>query len=508
MKPYLLGIDIGTSACKVAVFDKTGKVIASANGNYPVYYPKPGWAEQNPEEWWRAVCGAIKTILSTLTVKADEIAGIGIDGQSWSAIAVDKEGAVLTNTPIWMDTRAEDICKELNTAIGEDMIFQLSGNSLQPAYTTAKIIWYKRNMPELYKRIHKILQSNSYLAFKLTDKITQDLSQGYGLHCFDMHTGTWNNEMCEKLGISPEMLPEIYPCHEVIGTVTRKAAEESGLLEGTPVVAGGLDAACGTLGAGVIHSGETQEQGGQAGGMSICIDSYKADKNLILGFHVIPDRWLLQGGTTGGGGVMRWLEQEFADYEREEGKRKGKSSLELFNELAEKVEAGSDGMVFLPYMAGERSPIWDSKAKGVYYGLDFSKTKGHFIRGAMEGVAFSLRHNLETAQKAGAKVDTLRAMGGSANSYLWTQIKADVTGKPITVPASDTASTLGAAILAGVGVGVYESFEEAVSLTVVNKRQHVPNKANHEIYQRNYEIYLKLYENLKEVMKQEGAVKE
>lgn len=183
-------------------------------------------------------------------------------------------------------------------------------------------------------------------------------------------------------------------------------------------MAGGLDAACGTLGVGVLNVGETQEQGGQAGGMSICTDTYKADKRLILSYHVVPNRWLLQGGTTGGGGVMRWLEREFADYEREEGKKVGKSSLELFNEIAEKVAPGSDGVIFLPYMSGERSPIWDTNAKGIYYGLDFRKRKGHFVRAAMEGVALSLRHNLEVAKEAGAEVSVLRAMGGSANSLV------------------------------------------------------------------------------------------
>lgn len=501
MKPYLLGIDIGTSACKVAVFDRRGQVKASASADYSVYYPQEGWAEQNPEEWWKAVCLSVREALKKGEINPEEIAGIGIDGQSWSAIAVDKDGEVLTNTPIWMDTRAADICDELNEKVGADNIFELSGNSLQPAYTTAKIIWYQRNMPELYERTDKILQSNSYIVYKLTGEMSQDLSQGYGLHCFDMHTGTWDEGMGEKLGIPASMLPKLYPCHEIVGKVTEKAAKECGLAGGIPVAAGGLDAACGTLGAGVIRPGECQEQGGQAGGMSICMDTYKADERLILGFHVVPGRWLLQGGTTGGGGVMRWLQREFADYEREEGKRSGKSPLELFNEAAGKVPAGCDGMVFLPYMAGERSPIWNPNAKGVYYGLDFSKTKGHFIRSAMEGVAFSLRHNLETAKEAGADVQVLKAMGGSANSLLWTQIKSDVTGKPVTVPSSDTATTLGAAILAGVGVGMYRDFEEAVNLTVQDKRFHEPEEKHREVYERAYQKYLKIYENLKELMR-------
>ncbi len=500
MKPYLLGIDIGTSACKAAIFDRSGEVIASASEEYPVDYPHPGWAEQDPQDWWRAVCTAVRRMAAD-GVDLSEIAGIGIDGQSWSAIPVDQAGNVLAKTPIWMDTRAQDICDEYNERIGADQIFQTAGNSLQPSYTTAKILWYRRNLPEVYRRTYKILQSNSYIAFRLTGNMTQDISQGYGLHCFNMWTGTWDEKLCEALEIPRALLPDIFPSHAVIGTVNSQAAKESGLTAGTPVAAGGLDAACGTLGAGVVHPGETQEQGGQAGGMSICIDTYQADPRLILGYHVVPGRWLLQGGTTGGGGVMRWLEREFGAYEREAGLSRQKSSLELFNEAAEAVSPGCDGMVFLPYMSGERSPIWDPDAKGVYYGMDFGKTKGHFIRAAMEGVAYSLHHNLEIAREAGAEAEVLRAMGGSANSLLWTQIKSDITGKPIVVPSSDTATTLGAAILAGVGVGMYGSFEEAVELTVKEKRRHEPNPEHREAYERNYQIYLELYEQLKGMMK-------
>ena len=499
-KDYLLGIDIGTSACKVAIFNKSGQVMASASGDYPVYYPREGWAQQKPDEWWSAVCGAIRECLKMGNIFGEQIAGIGIDGQSWSAIAIDREGNVLTDTPIWMDTRAQEICDRLNNEIGSENIFQVAGNSLQPSYTTAKILWYKENMPEVYGRIYKILQSNSFIAYRLTGAVTQDLSQGYGLHCFDMRTGSWDENMCVKLGIPVEFLPEIVPCDEVVGTVTEEAAIMSGLEAGIPVVAGGLDAACGTLGAGVIHPGETQEQGGQAGGMSICIDTYKADPSLILGFHVVPGRWLLQGGTTGGGGVMRWVEREFADYERERQKETGVSSLDQLNEIARETPAGSEGVVFLPYMSGERSPVWNPYAKGVFYGLDFAKTKGHMVRACMEGVAFSLRHNLEVAEAAGAKAEILRAMGGSANSLLWTQIKADVTGKTIVVPASDTATTLGASLLAGVGVGFYKDYEEAVSMTVKETRRHKPDLSNKEIYDKTYCTYRNLYESLKNMM--------
>jgi xylulokinase len=284
-------------------------------------------------------------------------------------------------------------------------------------------------------------------------------------------------------------LPDIFPCHAIVGKVTQDAAKQSGLREGIPVVAGGLDAACAALGVGVLNNGETQEQGGQAGGFSICTDTYSADSRLILSYHVIPDKWLLQGGTVGGGGVMKWLASEL--WQNED-----------YNELANiavNVPAGSDGVVFLPYMAGERSPIWDPDAKGVYYGLDYAKTRGHLIRASLEGTAFALRHNLEVAERVGAKVERFRSMGGAANSMLWTQIKSDVTGKPIDVPTSDTATTLGAAILAGVAVGLYADFEQAISKTIDIKRTHEPNSENANAYQKNYETYIGLYERIRDL---------
>lgn len=501
MGEYLLGIDIGTSACKVAVFDRLGNVLSSATADYPVYYPQAGWAEQYAQDWYTGVCKAIGKIWEADRVKPQEIAGIGIDGQGWSAIAIDKNGECLTATPIWMDTRAQKECDFLNKAIGEERIFDIAGNGLNPSYTTPKIIWYRDNLPEVFEKTDKILHANGYIGYRLTGAVTEDICDAYGWHCFNMHTGKWDPDMAKELGIPKDFLPEIVNCDQIIGTITHKAAVETGLAEGTPVVAGGLDAACGTLGAGVIHNGETQEQGGQAGGMSICLDSYKADKRLILSYHVIPGKWLLQGGTTGGGGVMRWFEKEFAGEERLKKDEIGKSSLEQLNDIAGKINPGCDGLVFLPYMNGERSPIWNPKAKGVFYGLDFAKTKGHMVRACMEGVAFSLKHNLEIAREAGASVQVLRSMGGSANSLLWTQIKSDITGKPIVVPSSDTATTLGAVMLAGVATGVYKDYEEAVKLTVHDTRSHEPNGENTAVYDEVYDKYIKIYESLENLMK-------
>lgn len=497
MGKFLLGIDIGTSACKAALFEPDGRVIAQAARPYPVYYPAPGQAEQDPEEWWEAVCAAARSILDESGIAPREIAGVGVDGQSWSCIALDANGRVLCRNPIWMDTRAADICSQWNARPEARELFALCGNPLQPSYTTGKILWLKKNRPEVYRQTDKIVQSNSYIVYRLTGAVTQDRSQGYGLHCFDMRTGEWNEPAADRLGIDPAMLPALFPCHEVVGTVHARAAEMTGLRAGTPVVAGGLDAACGTLGAGVIHPGETQEQGGQAGGMSVCTGEYKAHPRLILGQHVVPGRWLLQGGTVGGGGAIRWFLREFGAQEKAD---REDNPFGRMDEEAAEIPPGSDGLVFLPYLSGERSPIWNPYAKGVYFGIDYAKTRAHFIRATLEGVAFALHHNLLTAQEAGATVTRMTAMGGAANSRVWTQIKADVTGKVIQVPTSDTATTLGAAILAGVGTGVYPDFENAVARTVRITRVQEPDRTRREVYAQAFETYLALYDHLKELM--------
>lgn len=499
----LLGIDIGTSSCKVAAFNKKGEVIDEESGGYSVYYPQKGWAQQNPLEWWQAVVQAVRQIIKRGIIKTECIKGIGIAGQSWSTILLDENGQVLTNTPIWMDQRSVEICQQLERQFGKERFFEISGNPLKPTYSLPKILWFKENRPDIYQRTTQILQSNSYIAYQLTGVLSQDKSQGYGLHFFNMRSGTYDFELCKELGLDPNLFPPLFDCHDIIGETTEQASLETGLPVGISVVAGGLDAACGTLGAGVIHNGQTQEQGGQAGGMSICLDHYQADERLILSYHVVPEKWLLQGGTVGGAGVAKWMLNQF--YQAEE-TIANKRQINAFSQMEEEiitVPAGSEGVIFLPYMSGERSPIWDPDAKGVYYGLDFSKTKAHFLRAAYEGVAYALKHNLAVAEQAGAKVKELHAMGGAANSLTWTQIKADVTGKRIVVPATDTATTFGAAILAGVATSVYKSFEEAVTYAVSINRIHEPNFKLKKVYTKGYERYLAIYENLKMLMRRD-----
>ena len=223
MDQLLLGIDIGTSACKVALFEPSGKVLAQSNQGYPVYYPKPGWVEQDPEEWWAAICKGIRETIETARIRPDQIAGIGIDGQSWSCIPVDREGKCLHNTPIWMDIRAREIAGRVTREIGFDRIFEVSGNGFEPSYTTPKMIWFKEQMPEVYKKTDKFLQSNSYIGMKLTGVMSQEVCQGYGLHFFDINGLRYDAELAKDMGLSVDKVPQLFACHEVIGTVSAEA---------------------------------------------------------------------------------------------------------------------------------------------------------------------------------------------------------------------------------------------------------------------------------------------
>ncbi len=498
MKDYLLGIDIGSSGMKLALARTDGEIVASATGSYSTYYPRQGWAEQNPNDWWLAICQQIRPLLKNAGIKAGDIGAIGVDGYSWAAVAMGKRGQVLCNTPLWYDTRATEECECIRKQLGEEQVFDLCGNPVHPNYSLPKVLWYKKHLPKVMQGMRTILQTNSFIVYRLTGELTQDVSQAYGYHCFDIRQGTWNLDMMEKLGVDPQWLPDISPSSQVVGTVSAAAAGETGLYPGTPVVAGGLDAACGTLGAGVLHQGQTQEQGGQAGGVSICTDEYVPAKNMILGRHVVPGRWLVQGGTVGGGGIMRWL----AGILKPPGE--DADSSEYFAQMdqwAGQVPAGADGLIFLPYMAGERSPIWDENAKGVFFGLDYSKNRGHFIRASLEGAAFALKHNIEAAGAASSAIEEMRSVGGAAKSRIWMQIKADVIGTPIRSAGGDLGTAVGALILAGVGAGFLPSFDNACERFVRLGPVYYPNATKKARYAADYDRYLLLYTQLKELMR-------
>ncbi len=497
-KQLLLGIDIGTSGCKISVFQADGRVVAECAEPYPTRYDGLGQAEQDATDWWLAVSRGIKDLIRSFVVNPAEFVAIGVAGQSWSCLPVDRRGEPLRRAMIWLDRRAREQARRMRDQFGEDYLVRLSGNPVDPAYIVPKILWLKDHEPEIYRQTTQFLQSNAYIVFKLTGAYSQDLSQGYGFHFFDVARGRYDQGVIDGLGLESDRFAPVYRCNQIVGRVTPEAAAATGLIPGIPVVAGGLDAACSTLGAGVVRSGQTQEQGGQAGGMSIQMAQPRFHPRLIMGQHVIPGQWLLQGGTVGGSGALKWFNEQLGAAEQQLGAELGQSAFAIMSDEAGRVRPGADGLIFLPYLAGERSPVWDSRARGVFFGLSYAKTRAHLIRAVMEGVGFALHHNLATAAETGAEVGALNSVGGASNSEVWCQIKADITGKPLRVPYSDQATTLGAALVAGVGVGLYPDFESAVSRTVRFQRAYTPDPERHRLYQSYFSLYLELYQRLKD----------
>ncbi len=481
----LIGVDIGTSSVKAAAFDAlTRRVLARADVPHAVHAPRPGWAEQDANDWLAGTYKALSAVTSD--IPASGVRGIGIAGQSWACVPVDAKGVPLARTPIWLDTRASMEAEAINRAGGGNL-FPLAGNRAAPGHSGPKALWMKKHAPGVYQSARWMMQSNSFIALRLTGVPSADRSLGYGWACYNMSRGEYDNEMARELGLPLEKLPPLYNSSDVVGRVTADAARVTGLPEGTPVVAGGLDAACGTLGVGVVHAGQTQEQGGQAGGFSACLDSPKAHPALILSAHVVPGLWLLQGGTVGGAGAMRWGQSLF------------KESYSELDQKAARTAAGAGGVTFLPYLSGERSPLWDPNARGVFFGMTYATDSGTLWRAILEGVACSLHHNLETARAAGVAIGTLRSTGGSSRSAVTMQIKADITGKTMEVALSEDATSLGAAILAGVGTGVYGDFSEASAGARLSER-YEPNPDNRTIYARGYQRYLALYRALAPIM--------
>jgi xylulokinase len=484
----LLGIDVGTSGCKVAAYDLDGVRRAQASRPYPLLTPGPGRVEQNPDQWWQAAILATREV--TARVDPARIVGVGASGQSWSVVPISDDGEVLAHSPIWMDCSTDAISRELATRIGTPRLLSVSGNPLQPSYSTTKIIRLRREHPDLYQRTRVFLQSNGFIGWQLTGVASLDRCQAYGLHCFDTTTGQYDARLADDLGLDLDKQPDLVDCHHVIGQVSDQAAGLTGLRAGTPVVAGGLDAACAAFGAGVWQPGQVQEQGGQAGGMSVVTNRPTVDQRLILSRHVVPGLWLTQGGTVAGGASLQWVYDQLGHPQM---------SFEDIDREAAAIQAGSDGTWYLPYLAGERSPLWDPAACGVFYGLRLTTSRAAMFRAVMEGVAYSLLDNLTVAEQAGADARQLRATGGAAASRLWTQIKADVTGRIIHVPAATQPSTLGAALLAGIGVGAYRGFSDAAAITGQISRTHIPGE-DQPVYVEGFEVYRQLYRALKPLM--------
>jgi xylulokinase len=494
----LLGIDVGTTSLKAVLFDADGTILSQASQEYPTVYPHPNWAEQAPEEWWRAACAILPQLFASARADPRGVAGIGVSGQAPSVVPVDRTGAALRPALLWLDRRAEAQCAWLRAHVGAEAIASVNGGRIDPYYLAPKWLWLREHEPETYRRTHALLQANGYLIHKLCDAICMDVSHGPLTLFFDSRRLRYAEPLAGRMGLDLAQMPPIRQCAEVVGTVTSAAAAATGLAPGTPVIAGMCDGTAAAVEAGLLRPGDAVEMTGQSTVLLICSDEPYLGEALIPLVHGVPGHYLVVGALVASGGSLRWFRDQLGEAERLAAPLLGVDPFDLLSQEAAASPAGANGVIFLPYMFGERSPIWDSAARGVFFGLSLATKKADLVRAIMEGAAFGLRHNAETAAGSGFDIARLACVGGGAASAVWNQIKADVLQVPIRLPRAATGAPLGDALAAGVATGVYASFEEAVRRVVRVEREFAPDPARRARYDALYQVYVGLYPALRE----------
>jgi len=500
----LLGIDIGTTSCKVGLYDLKGNTVAQALKSYPIYQPAPGEIEQDPEDWWKAVKRAMGQIRRMSKVKMSSIVGIGLSGQTPTQVFVDRKGKILRPAIIWRDTRSVEEARWIRRAIGKRRMEKFLGMDLpiQPNWPPARLLWLKKHESQIFKKTFKILQAKDFIGYKLTGRFFSDRWCSKGM--VNLKTGKVCSEFFEILGISEEIVPEIYKPFEVVGTVKEDIQNTIGIPSGVPVVAGWSDALCGMLATGSLsHSGRAFNITGTSEIVGLTTLSLPQSTYGLMSIpSTITDTVsVLYGPTQSGGDSLRWAAENLLSLQ--EKVTTEDSSLPGLDSLlteAESIVPGSKGLIFLPYLEGERAPIWDARAKGLLIGITRSHRRAHFIRSILEGVAYSVRHLLEIAEKCvGREVEKIRIAGGGAKIDLWNQIRADVTGRRIEKLQVLETGTLGAAMLASLGIGLYKSLNE-VSKKMVHVASSVePDREYGKQYDKLFKIYKRLYPLLKPV---------
>lgn len=499
---YLLGIDIGTSATKTVLFDHSGKPAASASAEYPLYQPKNGWAEQEPADWWDAVAQTVKKI--TAVADAREIDGIGLSGQMHGLVLLDKEDKILRRCLIWCDQRTGAQAQALTSLLGEKQLIEITANPALTGFTAAKILWVKENEPEIWAKVAKIMLPKDYIRYLLTGEFATEVSDAGGMQLLDVPKREWSETMLKALGIDEKKLPKVFESIEISGTVCKKAAALTGLAEGTPVAGGGGDQAAGAIGSGIVKSGAASCAIGSSGVVFAVADKPLIDpKGRIHTLcHAIPETWHVMGVAQASGLSLKWLRDNFFADVRSTADLMRVDPYYLMDQMAEKVPAGADGLVYLPYLMGERTPHRDPDCRGVFFGLSAAHGRAEMIRAVLEGVAFSLCDALSIIRELGVKVDFVRVAGGGAKSALWKQIIADCFGCELRTLATDEGPALGAALLAGVGSGVYRSVPEACAAAVHDRASIAPNPENTSAYNSFYGLYQRLYRSLEENYKE------
>lgn len=497
---YLLGIDLGTTSIKVSLFSENGQYVDSRSKGYPIDVPQPGYAEQNPQYWWDGFVTACQGLHQAHLEEFSQIAGIGICGQMHTQVYLDREDRILRPAITWMDQRSANIVRKLHEDREAcELLFAETSNDPSTTYSAPQIQWVQENQPEIWSRVERILLAKDYLKYRLTGQQATDYADASGTLLFNVARQEWSQPAFDLFGIPRSMLPEVAPCDTIIGRVLPEAARSTGIPAGTPVVNGSSDNTASALGSGMVLPGQVTLIIGTAGVISVCSDRPLPDerRRTMCWSYSIRDHWAILGIMQTAGASLEWFKNAF---DPQTSQASG-DVFDQYNAAAQSVPEGSEGLIFLPYLNGERTPYWDSNARGVFFGANLKTEKAHFIRSVMEGVSFGLRNNIETVESLGIQINEVRAVGGGLKSPVWLEILAKILRKPVyTVSAPDTGN-LGNILIAGKALGIYPDYVETVKRMVAADDM-VLFPHGDMVYEKQYATFLDLYQQLKPVYKQ------
>jgi xylulokinase len=495
---YFLGIDVGTGGTRALIIDEGGRVVASATEEHRAFAsPQIGWAEQDPRDWWRACTVAVPKALAQGNLRGDQISCVGLSGQMHGAVLLDEQAQVVRPALIWCDVRTEKQSRELTDKIGAARLIQLTCNPALTNFTLTKCLWVRENEPENWSRVRSLMLPKDYVRFELTGERATDVADASGTLLLDVAHRRWSKEMLDAVQMDESLLPALFESPEICGRISAAGAAATGLKVGTPVVAGAGDQAAGSTGIGVVSPGTVSATIGTSGVVLAATDGPALDPGgrLHTFCHAVPGRWMVMGVTQAAGLSLRWFRDQFGM-----GANGQVESYDQLNAEAAKVPAGCDGLLWAPYLMGERTPHLDPTARGVLVGLTASHTRAHVIRAILEGVAFSLRDTFTIFQEIKVPVKTIRLGGGGARSALWRQIQADVYGKRVEIVEAEEGAAYGAAILAGVGAKAWSSVDAACDAVVRVKGSTDPNSADLPVMEKEYAAYRRIYPAMKSIL--------
>ncbi len=492
---YFMGIDVSTTGVKAIIIDQQGDVIGTANTEQPLFTPFPLWSEQNPEDWWNGAVKSIRQVLAQTGVSGQEVAAVGLTGQMHGLTLLDEGGQVLRPAILWNDQRTGSQCDEIRALLGRSRLIQITGNDALTGFTAPKILWVREHEPEVYRKVRHILLPKDYVRYHLTGGFAVDRADGSGTILFDIRTRNWSPEMLEALEIPLEWLPSTYEGSQVTGEVTANAAQLTGLKAGTPVVGGGGDQAAGAVGVGAVEPGIVSLALGTSGVVFATTDGpfIEPEGRLHAFCHSVPDRWHLMGVMLSAAGSLRWYRDTFAP----------EMNYDTLLAPAEGIAPGCEGLLFLPYLTGERTPYPDPLARGSFAGITVRHSMPHFSRAVLEGVAFGLRDSFELIKSAGlSQIRQVRVSGGGARSQLWRQILADVFNSELVTINTTEGAAYGAALLAGVGAGYWADVDQACQAGIRITGTTQPATETVSTYETAYGLYRQLYPALKDLSHQ------